>query len=86
LLFNVGLGLGLAYGLHRPDSAAINTTVGILIGEVMIATRPTVAIQRLDRYRAGDFSRSPPPPALTSLFALPSRLGDGYGLAIGGRF
>ena len=39
-------GSGLCAGLcaqTRPDGAAINTTVGITLGELMIATRPTLA-------------------------------------------
>lgn len=54
--FNVGLGLLLAYGLKRPDGAAINTSVGIALGELMIATRPTLAQQRWQRYRSGDLT------------------------------
>jgi hypothetical protein len=57
--FNVGLGLVLAYALKRPDGAAINTTVGITLGELMIATRPTLAHSHWQRYRTGDLSSKP---------------------------
>lgn len=57
--FNVGLGLVLAYALKRPDGAAINTSVGIALGELMIATRPTLATKRWQRYREGNLSMQP---------------------------
>jgi hypothetical protein len=88
VLFNLGLGLGLAYGLHRPDSAAVNTTVGILLGELMIATRPSLAVERWASYRQGELSRSHRSSAISglSLLALPVRSGDGLALALSGAY
>src|SRR5207244_2396735 len=45
LAFNLALGLTLGYGLNRRDGAARNTTLGIIIGELMIHSRPTHAIR-----------------------------------------
>src|SRR5262249_26096526 len=39
-LFNAGLGLVLGFGFGHWQAAAINTTIGIAVGEVMIATQP----------------------------------------------
>lgn len=82
---NVGLGLVLAYGLRRPDGAAINTTVGIALGELMIVTRPTQAERSLASYRAGDLHPQPPTPALP-LVLTPLRTSTDYGLALAGTF
>lgn len=59
LLVSVGLGLVLAYGLGRPTAAGINTTVGVLLGELQIATRPRTAQRALARYRAADLRATP---------------------------
>lgn len=85
-LTTVGLGLVLGYGLKQPDSAATNTTIGILLGELMIASRPTVAVQRLRSYRSGDLTIPPRPAGGLSvgLAALP--VSSGYGAAVSGAF
>lgn len=81
-LINVGLGLVLAYGLKRPASAAQNTTIGLLVTQVMIEARPTEAIRRLERYRAGDLGGGSQPSrvVLSPLFA-PTNDGLSVGLA-----
>jgi hypothetical protein len=79
---SVGLGLILGYGLQRPQSAAINTTLGIILGELMIATTPTGAIHSLAHYRSGDLGSAAPP--TLHLGGAPAPLANGYGLAVGG--
>jgi hypothetical protein len=87
-LTTVGLGLVLGYALQRPESAAINTTIGVFLSEIMIASRPTVAMTRLQRYRSGDLSVSTaaPPAGGLSLGVVPLRLDSGYGAALSGAF
>lgn len=82
----VGVGLVLGYGLKQADSAATNTTIGILLGELMIASRPTVAVQRLQRYRSGDLSIPPPPVGGFSVGLAPLPISSGYGAAVSGAF
>jgi hypothetical protein len=55
VLFNVGLGLFLGLGYHHWEAGAINAGVGIAVGEALILTRPTAAIDDLDAYRLGRF-------------------------------
>jgi hypothetical protein len=85
LALNVGLGIVLGYGFDRPASAAMGVALGTAIGEVMMATRPQLAVRRLESYRAGDLHRSEPPSAL-SLGAFPTQMGSGYGVAVAGRY
>jgi hypothetical protein len=85
LALNIGLGLALGYGLDRPASAAMGIALGTTISEVMMATRPTLAVRRLASYRAGDLRLSPLPSA-PALSLLPTQLGSGYGLAVVGRY
>lgn len=82
---NIGIGLVLAYGLNRPDSAPMNTVVGTLLGELMIVTRPTLASRRLASYRSGDLSLSRTG-LIPFLSAAPTLLPGGYGFAISGAF
>ena len=65
LALNIGLGLALGYGLDRPASAAMGIALGTAISEVMMATRPTLAVHRLASYRAGDLRLSAPPAVFT---------------------
>ena len=85
LALNIGLGMALGYGLDRPASAAMGVALGTAIGEVMMATRPMLAVRRLERYRAGDLHLSEPPSGM-SLAAFPTQLGSGYGVAVAGRY
>jgi hypothetical protein len=83
--FNVGLGLILGYGLHRPAGAAMNTTIGVTLGELMILTRPQLASQSLARYRKGELT-APPSGAAVSWSVTPIASGAHYGLALAGSF
>jgi len=85
LAFNVGLGLILGYGLNRPAGAAMNTTIGLTLGELMILTRPQVARHGLDRYRKGELT-APPSPSTVSWSVTPIASGTHYGLALAGSF
>lgn len=86
-LTTVGLGLVLGYALQRPESAAINTTIGIFLGEIMIASRPTVATLRLQRYRSGELDGPPPADGGgLKVGVVPLRLDSGYGAALAGAF
>ena len=86
-LTTVGLGLVLGYALQRPESAAINTTIGVFLSEIMIASRPLVAVTRLQRYRSGDLGTATTPPAAgLALGLVPLRLDSGYGAALSGTF
>lgn len=83
--FNVGLGLILGYALQRPKGAAMATSVGVLLGEVMIATRPTDALRGLASYQQG--SLEVPSPSLGTAFALiPTLTNQTYSLSLGGAF
>jgi hypothetical protein len=55
VLFNVGLGLFLGLGYHHWEAGAINAAVGTAVGEALILTRPTAAIDDLETYRSGRF-------------------------------
>jgi len=82
---NLGLGLVLGYGLDRPQGAAVNTSIGIVLGELMIATRPLQAARGLESYRVGNLrpeSETQTPP----LWVTPLRISSGYGVAISSNF
>lgn len=85
LALNIGLGMALGYGLDRPASAAMGVALGTAIGEVMMATRPQLAVRRLASYRAGNLHASEPPSSLT-VGVFPTPLGSGYGVAMAGRY
>lgn len=53
VLFNLGLGLFLGLGYHHWEAGAINAAAGAAVGEALILTRPTAAIDALEAYRAG---------------------------------
>lgn len=89
ILSNIGLGLIQAYVVKRPDSAATSLPLGIVVGELLIWTRPQVAARRLASYRAGDLSAPPPRKwyQLTSLpVPVPLAVDGGQGLALAGTF
>ena len=85
-LTTVGLGVILAYALKQPDSAVTSTPIGIFIGELMMASRPLLAVRRLQGYRSGDLSLTSPPASGFSLGLTPLALNSGYGAAISGAF
>lgn len=85
-LTTIGLGLILGYALNRPDSAAMSTTIGIVLDELSIASRPTVGIRRLESYKSGTLTAITPPTFVPLMGLAPIRLTNGYGLALGGVF
>ena len=85
-LSTVGLGLIFGYALQRPESAAINTGIGVVLSELMIATRPTLAMQRLERYRSGELELTAPPPSVLSWSVVPNFTSTSYGAAWAGAF
>lgn len=83
----IGLGLIEAYAVKRPDSAATSLPLGILVTELLIWTRPQVAVRRFASYQAGDLS--PPKPRKWYQFTaipMPLPLSGGQGFALGGVF
>ena len=82
---NLGLGLVLGYGLDRPQGAAVNTSIGIVLGELMIATRPLQAARGLESYRVGNL-RPEPETQTPPLWVTPLRISSGYGVAISSNF
>lgn len=85
---NIGLGLILGYGLKQPSSAAFNIPLGVIIAELQIATRPSIAARRLEGYLAGSLSsrrteHSGLPLQFTAV-SLP--IDGGYGAALLGAF
>lgn len=85
-VINVALGLVLAYGLKRPASAAQNTTIGMLVTQLMIAARPTEAIRRLERYRAGDLDLVSSAPSQVTLAPLFTPTSEGLSVGLAGSF
>lgn len=85
-LTTVGLGVVLAYALKQPDSAVTSTPIGIFLGELMLASRPIVAVRRLQSYRSGDLSMPAVPPFNLSLGVAPLAVDSGYGAAVTGAF
>jgi hypothetical protein len=64
VVVNLGVFLGIALGFGHWSSATISFVTGVAVGEVMIFTQPTGAVDDLRRYRAGDLVPAPPPPRL----------------------
>lgn len=72
-----GLVLGLAWGYW--DTAWITTTVGALVGEVMLWTQPMDMTRALDDYRVGNFTQKR---TSASLSFSPMVLPAGAGLSL----
>jgi hypothetical protein len=53
VVLNAGVGLFLGLGFHHWGAGAWNAGFGAVVGEAIILTQPTGAIDSLDRYRAG---------------------------------
>ncbi len=53
LLFNTGLGLFLGLGYHHWGAGVVNALAGAAVGEAIIFTRPTAAIDDLGAYSKG---------------------------------
>ena len=56
---NAGVGLFLGVGFHHWGAGLFQFASGAVIGEVIIFTQPTGAIDSLERYRAGAFDGAP---------------------------
>lgn len=82
---SLGLGLFIAYVLKMPSSAPLNTAMGIILGELGAATRPTYARRSLERYQQGVLS-APPPTSFFSVVPLFSASNSEYRVALGGTF
>jgi hypothetical protein len=63
VVLNAGVGLFLIVGFHHWAAGIWNAASGAVIGEVIIFTQPTGAIDSLRRYRDGDFDLGGAPPA-----------------------
>jgi hypothetical protein len=68
VVLNAGVGLFLIVGFHHWAAGIWNAASGAVIGEVIIFTQPTGAIDSLRRYRDGDFDPGgAPPPRMVGL-------------------
>lgn len=75
------LTIGLAF--DRWQSAILGGAGGVVVGEIIIYTQPTGAVDALADYRAGDLGTAAP----TSWNLVPSPVGDhGFGLSLAGTF
>jgi hypothetical protein len=61
VVLNAGVGLFLILGYHHWVAGALNAASGAAIGEVIIFTQPTDAIDSLRRYRDGALDAAAPP-------------------------
>jgi hypothetical protein len=59
---NAGVGLFLGVGFHHWGNALLQFSTGAVIGEFIIFTQPTGAIDSLSRYRAGAIDGGTAPP------------------------
>lgn len=74
---NIAAGLVLGLGYGRWHAFAYSSLVGIVVGEVQIATQPTDAVEDLRRYRAGDLASAHPLRLGVALAPLVSNSGGG---------
>jgi hypothetical protein len=81
---NIAAGLFMGLGYDRWNFFAYSTIVGIVVGELQIATQPTDAIEDLRLYRAGELTKSHPP--RMSIIAAPIIRSDGGGALFGIHF
>jgi hypothetical protein len=58
-VFNVGVGFLLGFGFGHWGQAALQSLLGIAVGEVMIFTQPAEIVRDLSRYRAGNLGLPP---------------------------
>jgi hypothetical protein len=63
VLLNAGVGAFLIIGFHHWGAGLWNAASGAAIGEVIIFTQPTTAIDSLRRYREGALDGSMTPPS-----------------------
>jgi hypothetical protein len=60
IIVNAGVGLFLGLGYHHWVAGALNAATGAAIGEIIIFTQPTDAIDGLRRYREGTLDEGAP--------------------------
>jgi hypothetical protein len=85
VLFNLGLGAIIAFWFRHWENAALNTAIGIVIGEIQIQLQPTDVVDLLRRYRAGDLGATAPrarPRPLPTLVPAPIASGVGLGMSL----
>ncbi|HVR01775.1 MAG TPA: hypothetical protein VMT47_06565 [Polyangia bacterium] len=61
VVLNAGVGLFLIVGFHHWAAGIFNAASGAAIGEMIILTQPTGAIESLRRYRTGALDGAAPP-------------------------
>jgi hypothetical protein len=66
VVLNAGVGLFLIVGFHHWTAGILNAVSGAAIGEVIIFTQPTGAIDGLRRYREGALDGGAAPPTSVS--------------------
>ena len=57
-VLNLALALVTSLAFQHGVVAAISLIVGVVVGEIQIATQPTGSVTLLERYRAGDLGRA----------------------------
>jgi hypothetical protein len=80
-LINIAGGLVLGLGYGKWPAFAYTSLVGILVGEIQVATQPTDAVEDLRLYRAGELDMHVSRPRL-GLAMAPIILRDGGGAAL----
>jgi len=65
VVLNAGVGLFLIVGFHHWTAGIFNAVSGAAIGEVIILTQPTGAIDSLRRYREGALEGAVPPTSVS---------------------
>jgi hypothetical protein len=66
---NAGVGLFLGVGFHHWRNGIFQFASGAVIGEAIIFTQPTGAVDSLRRYREGDLDGGPAPPKMVGFTA-----------------
>jgi hypothetical protein len=82
---NLAIGLVLAYALKRGEAAAEDTTIGVIISEIQILTRPTRAMRSLEHYQHGDLTQVHDFFGISMAPLMPTGSGS-YGMALSGTF
>jgi hypothetical protein len=78
LTYSVAAGLVIAVGFERPIYGHRQLAIGATVGQLMMVTTPTIALQTLGTYRQGSLRR------MSALHTFPLLLPGGAGFAIGG--
>ncbi len=80
-LINIGGGLILGLGYNKWSAFAYTSLVGIVVGEIQVATQPTDVVEDLRLYRRGELAAPPNPPRLGVALA-PLALPSGGGASL----